>query len=495
MIQKADTTASSDPNIERAVLGGVLMGGPNAYAQTQEAGVDSEWFYGPTERKVWDAIHSIMGTRQVIDPLILQSHLESQDDSGAIDFDLYVESLMDAIPTTAHIPIYIAQLKEHWQRRTLLSISMSIRDRLFNRDKVEDIVGATSKTLSNVLANSVPKKSHADMLNDFLEQCREVKESGGTKRIGMSTGLDCLDECIVGLQTGLYLIAARPSMGKTTLVDQIMHHVATTYGPVALATLDMSEARMVRRSLCREAGVSLPKLALGYFTEPQMARCKELAPILGARKIHINDQAYRIDQIIAWATAMVMRHGIKLLAVDHATLVGGDPDQWNQQTRAIVEETSKRLKAFAIKHDIPVILLSQLNRSSAKDWREPELHDLRETGALEQDANVVIMLYKDRDEELSSKNLRAAWAKIAKNQDGELGKISLWLHAPYFLFEECSTQDAEDDDGKPAPHKHSAPRATQAHDHEDSTSAAVPAWLKPTSKDIQLEEQDLGPFG
>jgi replicative DNA helicase len=280
------------------------------------------------------------------------------------------------------------------------------------------------------------------LMADSLRRWRDAAEKK-TPAIGLYTPWSPLTYLMSGFETGLTILAGRPSAGKTTLEDQCCQYLAMRGKAVARVTLDSTRQELLERSICRIAGVSLPKLKFGFGRRDQLANAERAAVDLSAAPVHINDSERDIMGICAYARAMRRKHGIAMLTVDYIQLIEAaemGSNEWN--TVARVSYVSRKLKALSFELGIPVLVLSQLSRAVEKEDREPQLSDLRDSGAIEQDAAKVIFLYVDppkrkemeAKEPGATKHKRPVVVNVMKHKNGKTGALPFWLYPAYFNF-------------------------------------------------------------
>jgi replicative DNA helicase len=303
-----------------------------------------------------------------------------------------------------------------------------------------------------------------------FEKAAEQREAGEEACPGLETPWPAVTELMAGLEVGLTILAGRPSQGKTTIEDQIVVGLAARGVPVGRITLDSTPEELMARAMCRMAGVSLPKLKFGWAGRSNLARVRQARDILAQYPMYITDQEREIRGICARARAWRIHHGIELLTVDFVQLVEAADmgrSQWDRV--ACVSYVSKTLKALAFQLKIPVLVLSQLSRAVEKDGREPVLSDLRDSGSLEQDAEKVAFVYKDRSKCRAmeaeapgiTKKIRATWLDVLKHKNGQTDRQALWMRPHYFRFDEDPSgdfshipgidADHDDNDGDTAP--------------------------------------------
>jgi replicative DNA helicase len=291
---------------------------------------------------------------------------------------------------------------------------------------------------------------------------------------------------LCGLEPGITIIAGRPSAGKTTLEDMLSHHAAKNGIAVGRVTLDSTRASLLARAQCRIAGVSMPKLKHGFGRRNQIEACRDARNEIGKLRMWIRTDLADVASIRMWALERKRKDGMGMLTIDYAQQVRAselgraESDRVARMTHVIA-----RLKKLALDElEIPVLVLSQLNRQSEKDGNDPGLSDLRDSGALEQDADKVIMLYidkkkrKEMDEAdpTATKHKRPVVFGVAKHKDGETAAMEYWLYPPYFRFEPAR-KDFEDDALPSDRHDTGRRLDEQPQYWPKDEGQAKPAWL------------------
>ena len=272
-------------------------------------------------------------------------------------------------------------------------------------------------------------------LRDVISDMEEAHASGGRIR-GIATGFHALDQLTGGLQPGeVFIIAARPSVGKTSLAMNIAEHVAVASKvPVGVFSMEMSAKELVRRMVCSLARVNSGDVKKGNLTASDFARMATATGKIGKAPLHIDDRGgLTVGQVGSSARRMVQRHGIKLLIVDYLGLMSG-----GQKRSSRYEDTtaiSIGMKALAKELGIPLIVLAQLNRASEQESRAPRMSDLRDSGGVEQDADIVGLLHRDDREDGDTQTVNLI---IAKQRNGAVGKIELQFHRQFTRFESTS---------------------------------------------------------
>jgi replicative DNA helicase len=292
---------------------------------------------------------------------------------------------------------------------------------------------------------------------ECVQQFRDAKawkEGDESKRpiVGLEVPWTKLHKMICGLETGLTLLAARPSAGKTTMEDMISHYVAGQGVGVLRITLDSSKKELVMRALSRMSGLSLPKAKFGFAREDQLAGMDTAVPVIGALPMWIVDDITETSAICALAREMKVRKNIGLMTIDYAQIMRmSELGRGAENENFLFGKISQALKLLSFELNIPVLLLSQLSRAGGVAGGTPDLTHLRGSGSFEQDASKVIMLWRDEDtakgwddaylgagyQDRWTKQHRPVQVGVMKHKNGECGTIPMVLNGNYFFFEEC----------------------------------------------------------
>ncbi|MDH3442897.1 MAG: replicative DNA helicase [Deltaproteobacteria bacterium] len=398
-------------------------------------GMPREAFHDHRHRAIVGAMYEmIVEDPTGIDILTVTQKLRVRNELDQIGGASYLETLIDGTPTPAHGEHYLDIVRDRYIARKIIERTKIVLNDAYVCERADELMKKIPQQYVDIMSDVIREVPNSEVLDEVYSEWVAAK-AGDLSALGLSTGWPRLDEVTGGLSTGMYIVAANPSQGKTTVEDNISVHIASQGIPVARVQIDMKAKDVWPRSVCRKAGVSLNKLRAGHAREDQMARVREVMDVLKTYPIYNNDYDQDIQAICTWARGMKLRHNIKLLTLDFiqvatvSTPRGGYLDE-----NARITMASGMLKRLSLDLDIPVLILSQLSRANAKDNRPPQLSDLRGSGSLEQDAKVVIFTYKDQkipDEN----NKTPQWIDVAKQQNGELKAIPYWWKRPYFQFE------------------------------------------------------------
>jgi len=432
------------PEAEISVLGGMLIDG-DAVAKALEV-VDDTMFYREANRRVFRAMARLFQRGQVIDPVTLGEDLSKTDELESVGGMSYIAELLDAVPTAANIEFHAKIVRERaLLRRLIEGASQIIRDSYEVGERtVEEILDIAEQKIFQV-AQSHEREGFVwikKILYPTFEKIEQLQAAKGGIT-GIPTGLHDLDEMTGGLQRGdLIIVAARPSMGKTAFVTGVGLHAAITHQtPVAIFSLEMSKQQVVQRMLCSEALVDLGRLLRGRLQDDDFGRLAQAAGHLNTAPVWIDDSgSVSVLEMRAKARRLKAdQPDLGLIIVDYIQLMHAGSDAENRQQE--VSAISRGLKALAKELDVPIIALSQLSRAPEQraDHR-PQLSDLRESGSIEQDADLVCFLYRpeyyETREEAQEKGLVGKAELITGQQrNGPTGTVEMFFRKECARFE------------------------------------------------------------
>lgn len=408
---------------EQSILGALLI---DKDAIVKIAGfLKPDHFYKPVHGEIFSAILALYEKRQPVDLVTLTDELKSMQKYDFVGGAGYLTTLVNIVPTSAHIEHYSQIVKDRATKRKLISGAAKITEWAFEEDReVKDLLDESERELfsisqEHVTRNFLPIK---DALAESFDRLEEMhKKKGGLR--GVSTGFRDLDNVLSGLQeSNLVILASRPSMGKTTLAMNIAQHASTKEKvSVGIFSLEMSKEQLVDLMLSSEANVDAWRLTTGNLTEEDFSRLSDAMGELAESNLYVDDTpGISIMEMRTKARRLQLEKGLDLLVVDYLQLVRSPRDLDNRV--AEVSEISQSLKNLARELKIPVLALSQLSRAVEIRGgnKPPQLSDLRESGAIEQDADVVMFLYREDQE--SKDDIKLI---VAKHRSGPLGEVDL----------------------------------------------------------------------
>ncbi len=447
----ADRQPPYAPEAEISVLGGMLIDG-DAVARALEV-VDDSMFYREANRRIFRAMARLFQRGQVIDPITVSEELKKTEELDSVGGLAYLAELLDAVPTAANIEYHARIVRERALLRKLIEASSQIiRDSYEPGERtVEEVLDMAEHHIFQV-AQSHDREGFVwikKILYPTFEKIEQIQAAQGGIT-GIPTGFTDLDEMTGGFQRGdLVIVAARPSMGKTAMVTGVALHASITHQiPTAIFSLEMSKEQLVQRMLCSEALVDLGKLLRGRLSDDDYVRLAQAAGHLNTAPIWIDDSgALSVLEMRAKARRLKAEQpDLGLIIVDYLQLMQAGPggaENRQQEVSAI----SRGLKALAKELGVPIISLSQLSRAPEQraDHR-PQLSDLRESGSLEQDADLVMFLYRPEyyvtPQEAAEKGLQGkAELIIGKQRNGPTGTVDLFFRKECTRFENFTRQE------------------------------------------------------
>jgi replicative DNA helicase len=415
---------------EQSVIGSMIID-KTAIAKVLE-GLEEEDFYRDGHKVIYKAILEMFRNDIAIDLLTLLEYLKSTDALERAGGVTYITELSSSVPTTANLSAYIKIVTDKSTLRKLIKASTAIIEESYNnQSQVENVIDVAEKKIFNIAEKRTSKDFEplSDVLERGFAQIEKLFNNKG-ETTGVSSGFTDLDAKTSGFQSGdMILIAARPSMGKTTFALNIAEHAALRdHRSVVIFSLEMSKEQLAYKLLCSEANVDMLKLRTGTLEDKDWENIAMAAGPLSKAKIYIDDSAgVTVMEMRSKCRRLKIEYGIDLIVIDYLQLMSGGSGSDNRQQE--VSEISRSIKALAKEMECPVIALSQLSRAPEQraDHR-PMLSDLRESGSIEQDADIVMFLYRDEyyNKETEDKNIGECI--IAKQRNGPVGTARLaWL--------------------------------------------------------------------
>jgi replicative DNA helicase len=439
------------PEAEMSVLGGMLID-PDAIVRAIEV-VDETMFYREAHRRLYRAMLRLWETGGAIEPVSLAEQLKTAGDFDVVGGAAYLSQLWDYVPTAANLEYHAKIVREKALLRRLIDVSTTIiQDTYANQGEVDRLLDEAEQRIFQI-AQTHDRKGFVwikELLWPAMEQI-EVLSQTGSAITGVPTGFADLDILTAGFQKGdLVIVAARPSMGKTAFTLNIAQHAAiSAQKAVAFFSLEMSKESLVQRMLTSEARVDASRVRTGRLRDDDYPRLAQAAGLLNTAPIYIDDTAgISILEMRAKARRLKAdRPDLALIIVDYLQLMTSSGRIENRQQE--VSEISRGLKALAKEVEVPVVALSQLSRAvESRPDKRPLMSDLRESGAIEQDADLIMFLYRPEyyfgpvDKDGNSLEGKAE-VIIGKQRNGATGSISLMFHKEFTRFENFSYRAEE----------------------------------------------------
>ena len=420
-----------DIDAEQAVLGSMLTDKEAVNAAIESLKEDA--FYRDDNRIIFQAIVNLYSKSEPIDIITLKDELESMDKFEQVGGYEYLASLPDKVPTTANVQKYIKIVEEKSILRNLIKTANEIIELGYNpTEDVEDIMDGAEKKIFDIM-QSKNTKSYTPIKDVLVESFTNLEKLYNQKQhvTGVPTQFYDLDDKTAGLHgSELILVAARPAMGKTAFALNIATNAALRANvPVAIFSLEMSKDQLVNRMLCSEAMVDSNKVRTGKLDEEDWTKLAEAIGPLSEAGVYIDDTpGISVMEIRTKCRKLKMEKNIGLVVIDYLQLISGS-NKRNGSREQEISEISRSLKVLAKELNVPVIALSQLSRAvEQRDDHRPMLSDLRESGAIEQDADIVMFLYREDYYNPDTERKNIAEVIIGKNRSGSTGSVDLgWL--------------------------------------------------------------------
>ena len=426
-----------DIEAEQAVIGSMLTDSDAVMAAVEKLREDS--FYREDNKLIFEAIVNLYNRSEPVDLVTVKDELSSMGNFEKVGGFEYLAILPDKVPTTANVQKYIDIVEEKATLRKLIKTANEIIDLGYNpTEDVEDIMAGAEKKIFDIIQNK-NQKSYTPIKDVLIESFTKLEElyNQKSKITGVPTGFVDLDDKTAGLHgSDLILIAARPAMGKTAFALNIAANAAIRSNtPVAIFNLEMSKDQLVNRILCSEAMVDSNKVRTGKLEEDDWVKLAGAIGPLSESEIYIDDTpGISVMEIRTKCRKLKMEKNIGLVVIDYLQLVQGSNKRQASREQEI-SEISRSLKILAKEINVPVIALSQLSRAvEQRPDHRPMLSDLRESGAIEQDADIVMFLYRDDYYNKESEKKDIAEVIIAKQRGGQTGTVELLWMGNYTKF-------------------------------------------------------------
>ena len=442
--QDVHRTPPHSVEAEQGVLGSMLISPHETIAECVEK-INEEYFYVPAHRTIYDVLVDLWNTRQGIDLITFTQVLRDRNLLDSVGGAAFVTNLFTFVPTAANVQYYLEIVRDKYILRQIISAATeSVRRAYEEQEEVDSLLDEVEQKIFDVgedrfKGQMLSMKDHAMQAIETIEKLYERKGS----ITGISTGFVEFDRMTSGLHPSeMVVIAARPSMGKTALAMNIAEYVAINEKlAVGVFSLEMSSQQLVQRMLCSRARVNLQRVRDGFLGERDFPSLTAAASKLAEAKMFIDDSAsLSILELRAKARRLKAQQDVSLIIVDYLQLLRSTTRRAQDNRQLEISEISAGLKALAKDLKIPVIVVAQLNRQpEQRTGGKPRLSDLRESGSIEQDADLVGLLVRpelyEEDEEARVEKAGEAELIIAKQRNGPVGEIPLTFLKEYTRFE------------------------------------------------------------
>ncbi len=422
---------------EQAVLGAMLMS-PEAVIEALEL-LDAKDFYKRAHQIIFAAMRDLSERGQPVDVITVTAELQATEGAlDAIGGPQYIASLAASMPTALHLQHYATIIAEKSLLRRIIATATDIANAGYSGAPAADVLAEAERKIMELSQNRrVRDFTHiSEVLETTFERIEQLYANEG-KLTGVPTGYSDLDRMTSGFQkSDLIIVAARPSVGKTAFVLNISQNIAVRSGlPVAIFSLEMSKDQLVQRMICAEAYIDGHKLRNGTLDDDDWPKLSMAVSTLSNAPIYIDDTpGITVSEMRSKLRRLKMEVGLSFVAIDYLQLIHGRRGS-NENRQQEISEISRSLKQLARELDVPIVALAQLSRSvEQRQDKRPMLSDIRESGSIEQDADIVAFLYRDDYYDPESEKKNVVEVLIAKQRNGPVGKVELAFLKNYNKF-------------------------------------------------------------
>lgn len=440
----ADRLPPQNIDAEQAVLGAMLIK-KEAIAEVSQM-LKPDDFYRDNHKTIFNAILALFNRNEPADIVTVTNYLDKENKLDQVGGITFVTALANTVSPAANVIYHANIVREKADLRHLINTATQIASMAYEEaDDVTKVLDQSEKMIMEVASRQnvsafTPIK---DIILETFDKINTIYESKGGLT-GIPSGFVDLDALTSGLQpSDLILVAARPSMGKTAFTLNIAANVALkAKKTVAFFSLEMSKQQLVQRMLCSEGGIDSQKLKNGDLNEEDWTRLMRTADRISGAPLHIDDTAgISVLELRSKARRLKAEHGLDLIIIDYLQLMQGNNSKGSDNRQNEISEISRSLKALARELNVPVIALSQLSRGvESRQIKRPMLSDLRESGSLEQDADIVMFLYREDyyDPETTNKNITEVI--VAKHRNGPVDTVKMFFQKQFTKFQDLSAR-------------------------------------------------------
>jgi replicative DNA helicase len=442
-----EKTLPNNLEAERSVLGAILL--DDKAVLTVFETLKPQDFYLDRHRRVFDKMLQLMNNSRAIDLVTLKDELQRSNELESIGGAAYLAGLTDGLPRAINIEFYAEIIKEKSTLRRLIQLSNETMARSYqDEEPAQEILQNVEKTIFEIASQQFHSgfSSITPVVSDVFKQIEELSNRKAPVT-GLETGFVDLDRLTAGFHPAdLVIIAARPGLGKTSLCLNIAEHAAIRkQKSVGIFSLEMSKEQLVKRLLCSEARIDAHRVNTGYLNKEDWHRLSRASGDLSETKIFIDDSAsVKVPELRSKARRLSMEHGLDLVIVDYLQLMSGSTQRYENRTQEI-SQISRGLKGIAKELGVPLIAVSQLSRaieSRTGEHRRPQLSDLRESGSIEQDADLVLFIYREDMANPNEEGDGTAELIIGKQRNGPIGTIKLAFSKQFTKFDNLYTDNS-----------------------------------------------------
>ena len=475
---------------EQALLGCIIL---DPKIQNEVAGfLHEEDFFESSHKLIFAAINEIIKANRTVDIITLTDMLEKQGNLKNAGDISYITGLTDILPSSANYSTYLNIVKRDSMLRRLIEGAMKIVDECSASQDEKNSLAVAEKTVYDISNDADTSEIYkiGSVIPEVMTQLDELSKDSSKFR-GIRTGYRGLDYILNGFHgSDLMILAARPGMGKTSLAMNLVENIALSGKSCAVFSLEMSKEQLVQRMLCAVAGVSMSTALKGQMQHAEWLKIAKAKEMLANTKIFIDESSVITpEEILSKCRRLKRKHGLDFVMIDYIQLMDNKTKRKDETRQQQVSDISRNLKILAKELNVPVLALSQLSRAVESEKRRPQLSDLRESGAIEQDADIVMFIHrpdvgaKEKDLEGGKIQPNVAELIIAKHRNGAQGMVKLYFKAECTKFINFNDDTGEPEE-KPEEISSTAKRPVIENIPQEETNDEPPFDVKDTVKDI-----------
>jgi replicative DNA helicase len=441
-----EKTLPSNLEAERSILGAILL--DDKAVLTVFEILKPQDFYPENHRRIFERMIQLMNSSRPIDLITLKEELQRANELESVGGAAYLASLTDGLPRAVNVEHYARIVKEKSMLRRLIQISSETMARSYqDEDSAQEILHEAERAIFDI-SNQQFRSGFSSITTIVSDVFKHIEELSNRKApvTGLETGFVDLDRMTAGMHpSDLIIVAARPGLGKTSLCLNIAEHVAIRKRKtVGIFSLEMSKEQLVKRLLCSESRIDAHRINTGFLNKDDWHKLSRASGDLSETKIFIDDTAsITVPELRSKARRLSLEHGLDLLVVDYLQLMSGSSQRYENRTQEI-SQISRGLKGIAKELSLPVIAVSQLSRAveARRGDHRPQLSDLRESGSIEQDADLVLFIYREEMLNPTEENNGLAELIIGKQRNGPIGSIQLAFSKQFTKFDNLYQETA-----------------------------------------------------
>jgi replicative DNA helicase len=435
-----EKTLPSNLEAERSILGAILL--DDKAVLTIFETLKAQDFYLESHRRIFEKMMQLSNSSRPIDLITLKDELQRASELESVGGAAYLASLTDGLPRALNIEFYAQIVKEKSTLRRLIQVSNEAMARSYqDEEPAQEVLQFVEKSIFDIAGQHFHSgfAPIAPIVSDVFKEIEELSNKKATVT-GLETGFVDLDRMTAGFHAGdLIIVAARPSLGKTSLCLNIAEYAAIkNKKSVGIFSLEMSKEQLVKRLLCSESRIDAHRVNTGYLSKDDWSRLSRASGDLAETRIFIDDTAsITVPELRTKSRRLSLEHGLDLIIVDYLQLMSGSTQRYENRTQEI-SQISRGLKGIAKEIGVPLIAVSQLSRaieSRTGEHRRPQLSDLRESGSIEQDADVVMFIYREDMANPTEENNGKAELIIGKQRNGPIGSIEVAFLKQFTRFD------------------------------------------------------------